>query len=93
VKAVETHPHQVPQDLSDRIALAATRLLRGARGPVFRRALWSPRRGSRDRGRRAERGGATATHPQSLRRMVDDDGWIRTLMEDAENERMHLINP
>jgi hypothetical protein len=29
VKAVETHPHQVPQDLSDRIALAATRLLRG----------------------------------------------------------------
>jgi ubiquinol oxidase len=23
--------------------------------------------------------------------MVDDDGWIRTLMEEAENERMHLM--
>ena len=35
--------------------------------------------------------GATATHLRSLRRMVDDDGWIRTLMEEAENERMHLM--
>ena len=23
--------------------------------------------------------------------MVNDDGWIRTLMEEAENERMHLM--
>jgi hypothetical protein len=23
--------------------------------------------------------------------MVDDDGWIRTLMDEAENERMHLM--
>jgi len=23
--------------------------------------------------------------------MVDDEGWIRTLMEEAENERMHLM--
>lgn len=35
--------------------------------------------------------GAMATHLQCLRRMVDDDGWIRTLMEEAENERMHLM--
>jgi ubiquinol oxidase len=35
--------------------------------------------------------GATATHLHSLRRMVNDDGWIRTLMEEAENERMHLM--
>ena len=26
-----------------------------------------------------------------LRRMCDDNGWIRTLMEEAENERMHLM--
>ena len=32
-----------------------------------------------------------ATHLQCLRRMVDDEGWIRTLMEEAENERMHLM--
>ena len=23
--------------------------------------------------------------------MYDDKGWIRTLMEEAENERMHLM--
>lgn len=35
--------------------------------------------------------GATIQHLNSLRRMKDDDGWIRTLMEEAENERMHLM--
>ena len=35
--------------------------------------------------------GATITHLKCLRRMVGDDGWIRTLMEEAENERMHLM--
>ena len=35
--------------------------------------------------------GATIQHLNSLRRMQDDDGWIRTLMEEAENERMHLM--
>ncbi len=35
--------------------------------------------------------GATATHLRCLRRRVDDDGWIRTLTEEAENERMHLM--
>lgn len=35
--------------------------------------------------------GATVTHLACLRRMVGDNGWIRTLMEEAENERMHLM--
>lgn len=35
--------------------------------------------------------GATVHHLTALRRMCDDDGWIRTLMEEAENERMHLM--
>jgi ubiquinol oxidase len=35
--------------------------------------------------------GATLTHLKCLRRMCDDKGWIRTLMEEAENERMHLM--
>ena len=35
--------------------------------------------------------GATLTHLQSLRRMVNDEGWIRTLLDEAENERMHLM--
>ena len=35
--------------------------------------------------------GATLNHLKALRRMEDDRGWIRTLMEEAENERMHLM--
>lgn len=35
--------------------------------------------------------GATINHLKCLRRMKDDNGWIRTLMEEAENERMHLM--
>jgi ubiquinol oxidase len=35
--------------------------------------------------------GATLNHLRCLRRMCDDRGWIRTLMDEAENERMHLM--
>jgi ubiquinol oxidase len=35
--------------------------------------------------------GATINHLACLRRMCDDKGWIKTLMDEAENERMHLM--
>ena len=31
------------------------------------------------------------THLRSLRKMEDDRGWIKVLLEEAENERMHLM--
>jgi len=34
---------------------------------------------------------ATLRHLTSLRRMERDSGWIHTLLEEAENERMHLM--
>jgi len=34
---------------------------------------------------------AMVRHLQSLRRMQRDNGWIHTLLEEAENERMHLM--
>lgn len=30
-------------------------------------------------------------HLHALRKMKDDDGWIRVLLQEAENERMHLM--
>ena len=30
-------------------------------------------------------------HMRSLRKMDRDHGWIHTLLEEAENERMHLL--
>lgn len=35
--------------------------------------------------------GAACRHLQSLRLMKEDNGFIATLLEEAENERMHLI--
>lgn len=35
--------------------------------------------------------GGALQHLRSLRRMKDDDEWIRTLLDEAENERMHLM--
>jgi len=35
--------------------------------------------------------GGMAQHLKSLRRMRDNEGWIRTLLDEAENERMHLM--
>ena len=34
---------------------------------------------------------ATLRHLRSLRLMRRDSGWIHTLLEEAENERMHLM--
>ncbi len=35
--------------------------------------------------------GGSLQHFRSLRRMQTDHGWIRTLLDEAENERMHLM--
>jgi ubiquinol oxidase len=35
--------------------------------------------------------GGMLVHLRCLRRMTDDRGWIHTLLEEAENERMHLM--
>lgn len=35
--------------------------------------------------------GAMVRHTKSLRSMSRDHGWIHTLLEEAENERMHLL--
>ena len=35
--------------------------------------------------------GGALNHLRSLRRMQDDRGWIKALLDEAENERMHLM--
>lgn len=35
--------------------------------------------------------GGALQHLRSLRSMEDDSGWIQTLLDEAENERMHLM--
>lgn len=83
--------HHPPSTASDHFALRVTKLLR-----FFADTIFAKRYGHRAivlETIAAVPGmvGAMVTHLHCLRRMVDDDGWIRTLMEEAENERMHLM--
>jgi ubiquinol oxidase len=83
--------HHEPNGFSDRFALGFTKLLRFTADTFFAKRY----------GHRAivletvaavpGMVGAMFTHLSCLRRMKDDEGWIRTLMEEAENERMHLM--
>lgn len=88
---IDLQTHRIPVGMSDRFALGVTRLLRAGADILFAKRY----------GHRAivletvaavpGMVGATIQHLNCLRRMVDDDGWIRTLMDEAENERMHLM--
>ena len=83
--------HHAPQDASDRVAYAFTKFLR-----IFADAFFARRYGHRAvvlETVAAVPGmvGGTLQHLQSLRRMEGDRGWIHTLLEEAENERMHLM--
>ncbi|WP_411286840.1 alternative oxidase, partial [Phenylobacterium sp.] len=83
--------HHEPKGFSDRFALGFTKLLRFCADTFFAKRY----------GHRAivletvaavpGMVGATITHLKCLRHMVNDEGWIRTLLEEAENERMHLM--
>ena len=91
VPFVDLNVHHSPRDTRDRIALGFTKTLRWCADTFFAKRY----------GHRAivletvaavpGMVGATITHLRCLRRMCDDQGWIRTLMEEAENERMHLM--
>ncbi|MFA4894059.1 alternative oxidase [Brevundimonas sp.] len=90
-KAAEPVVHHEPKGFSDRFALGFTKLLRVCADTFFAKKY----------GHRAivletvaavpGMVGATLQHLRCLREMRDDGGWIRTLMEEAENERMHLM--
>ena len=83
--------HYEPQNKSDRVALAFTKFLRFVADTLFKKKY----------GHRAVVLETVAAvpgmvagmlmHLKSLRKMEDDKGWIKVLLEEAENERMHLM--
>lgn len=88
---VDVTRHAKPRGVADRVAFTFTKVLRAVADGFFAKRY----------GHRAiiletvaavpGMVGASMTHPRCLRRMCDDHGWIRILMEAAENERMHLM--
>ena len=89
--SIDLSVHHRPKGGSDRVALGFTKLLRWTADTFFAKRY----------GHRAVvletvaavpgMVGATINHLTCLRRMCDDKGWIKTLMDEAENERMHLM--
>ena len=83
--------HYKPENTSDRVALAFTKFLRLIADIFFKKKY----------GHRAVVLETVAAvpgmvagmlmHLKSLRKMEDDKGWIKLLLEEAENERMHLM--
>ena len=83
--------HHKPQDLSDKIAFAFTKFLRFLADTFFKKKY----------GHRAVVLETVAAvpgmvagmllHLKSLRKMQDDKGWIKILLDEAANERMHLM--
>ncbi|WP_082122424.1 alternative oxidase [Arsukibacterium sp. MJ3] len=83
--------HHTPANISDRIAFRLTKMLRFCADTFF-----AKRYGHRAVILETVAGvpGMVAgmlRHMRSLRRLEDDNGWIRTLLDEAENERMHLM--
>ena len=91
VLQVDESIHHKPRGTSDRIAIGFTKVLRWCADTFFAKRY----------GHRAVvletvaavpgMVGATSNHLTCLRRMCDDRGWSRTLLDEAENERMHLM--
>ena len=88
---VDLSVHHPARNLSDRLALGFVKALR-----FFADTFFAKRYGHRAivlETVAAVPGmvGAALNHLKCLRRMCDDRGWIRTLLDEAENERMHLM--
>jgi len=91
--------HKEPNDFSDQVAYQLVRFMRAAFD-----ALAGFYTGPADENKYLNRivfletvaavpgmVGAMIRHLRSLRRMERDHGWLKTLLEEAENERMHLL--
>ena len=69
--------HHTPVGISDRLALAFTKFLR-----FFADIFFAKRYGHR---------AVVLETVAAVPRMEGDNGWIQTLLNEAENERMHLM--
>jgi ubiquinol oxidase len=87
--ALDTH-HRIG-DWSDRAAFGITRSLRFLADTFFAKRYGNRAIVLETVAAVPGMVGAALIHLRCLRWMREDEGWIRTLMDEAENERMHLM--
>ena len=88
---IDLTSHRTPTDRRDKVALGVVKFMR-----VFADAFFSTRYGHRAvvlETVAAVPGmvGGLLQHLKALRQIRDDQGWIRELLDEADNERMHLM--
>lgn len=88
---IDLSMHHQPRDIHDRVALRFVKFLR-----IFADAFFARRYGHRAvvlETVAAVPGivGGLLQHLKAIRHIRDDQGWIRELLDEAENERMHLM--
>lgn len=83
--------HHVASGASDRIALGITLSLRFLADTFFAKRYGNRAIVLETVAAVPGMVGGMLVHLRCLRWMTDDQGWIRTLLEEAENERMHLM--
>lgn len=83
--------HHPPRTVSDRIAYGIVSALRVVAGALFGRRYGHRTIVLETIAAVPGMVAATLLHLKCLRRMVDDRGWIRTLLNEAETQRAHLM--
>ena len=83
--------HYQPEVLSEKVALVVTRLLKKTLNLFYGKHL--AKRAMLLETIAAVPGmvAGVFNHLKALRRMKDDGGWIKELLDEADNERMHLM--
>jgi ubiquinol oxidase len=83
--------HHEPDGFGDRFALATARLIAAGAGWLFGRRYGGRAVVIETIAAVPAMVAATLLHLTCLRRMIDDGGWVRVFMEEAENQRAHLM--
>lgn len=88
---IEPNIHFQPQNLSDKIADKFAKLLR-----FFADLFFAKRYGHRAIALKTVAAvpgmiGGLWQHMHSVRKIQDDKGWVRTLLDETKNERIHLM--
>jgi ubiquinol oxidase len=83
--------HRKPAGVGDAIALGFTKVLRFCADTFFAKRYGNRAIVLETVAAVPGMVGGTLTHLRCLRNMCDDNGWIATMIDEAENERMHLM--
>lgn len=83
--------HHEPKTLSDRVAASGVRALASIASSLFGKRYGNQAVVLETIAAVPAMVAATLLHLRCLRRMSDDRGWVRAFMDEAENQRAHLM--